>query len=182
VSGLSAGRWLGGAAVAALAVVAVLPFWRSSGPPGTFGVHLRAREGALSRVNAGDTLAAGDTLRFEVHAPEKAFVTIAGIDAAMVVRPYVVDMELAAGTNRILPANFILEEPDGPERIVGLFCREPIRRDVLIRAGERALARSKGDPVTIPALDLDGCSETSLLIQKTLRRPSADPNQPSAGQ
>jgi len=89
-----------------------------------------------------------------------------GIDAAGAVTPYVDDVAIEAEGPQRLPGAIRLDEPLGPERIVALFCSEPVGRERLLAAGAEALRRANGDPAGDLVLDLPDCAQASILIRK----------------
>lgn len=124
----------------------------------------------VARIYAGDTLAPGDAIRFEVEAPRDAWVAILGLDSAQVVTPYVAGAAIAAGEEQVLPGSIVLDETLGPERIVAVFCEAPIPPAKLVDAGMHALARAGGDPAGSLDLGLRGCVQSSVLIEKREKR------------
>lgn len=161
---------LAAAAAAALALVIALP---SSEPPGyrtkgaaSLVVIARTQDGAIDQVLPGDALAPGDDIRFEVRTSEPAVLAILGIDAAGAVTPYVEELALEAGGPQLMPGAIRLDDTLGPERIVALFCEQPLGRAKLLELGAQALARAGGDPASELRLEAPGCVQTSLLIWK----------------
>lgn len=165
---------LGLAATAAAALLLVVgtdvpaPDVRGKGA-GTLALIARNPDGTIERVLPGDALAPGDAIRFEVRTSEPAVVAVLGIDAAGAVTPYVEEVAIEAGGPQVLPGAILLDETLGPERIVALFCREPIGRAALVQAGIEALERAGGDPADELVLEVSDCLQTSLLIRKVVR-------------
>lgn len=144
------------------------PEVRSKGG-GTLALIARSPDGTIERVLPGDSLAPGDAIRFEVRTSEPAVVAVLGIDAAGAVTPYVEEVAVDAGGPQVLPGAILLDETLGPERLVALFCSEPLGRAGLLEAGAEALERAGGDPAAELHLEAPGCLQTSLLIRKVAR-------------
>ncbi|WP_373048629.1 hypothetical protein [Vulgatibacter sp.] len=161
------------AAAAAVVLVVVLPKneemgYRSKGG-GALELIARTQDGNVERVLPGDPLAPGDAIRFEVSAPEEAWVAIVGVDSAQVVTPYVQGASLPAG-EQVLPGSIVLDETLGAERIVAVFCDGPVATEKLVDAGKRALAAAGGDPAAVVDLAVPDCRQSSVLIRKVERR------------
>lgn len=95
-------------------------------------VVYRHREGRVEKVNDGDTLKAGDALRFEVVLPRPSHVVILGVDGARTVTPYVpaagVATVLSAGRHA-LPEAVKLDAVTGEERVVATVCEHGLTVD-----------------------------------------------------
>lgn len=161
---------------AACAAFAMLLFLPPAEEPGirtkgaaSLSVIARSRDGTVERVLPGDALAPGDAIRFEVRTSEPAILAILGIDAAGVVTPYVEEAAAEPGEPQLLPGSILLDETLGPERIVALFCDEPMGRARLLEAGAEALRQAGGDPSAELRLEAPGCVQTSLLVWKVAR-------------
>ncbi|HLV60130.1 MAG TPA: hypothetical protein VKY51_01870 [Fredinandcohnia sp.] len=165
---------LAAAAAASFAVVLVpaalpsptdAPGVRTKGGP-SFSVIARRADGTIHPVLPGDVLAPGDAIRFEVRTEEPRIVAVLGIDAAGVVTPYVDEVAIEAEGPQLLPGAIRLDETLGPERIVALFCDEPLGRTRLLAIGAEALRQARGDPSRELRLDAPGCAQSSILIRK----------------
>jgi len=165
------------ALAAGVAAVAVMLPARSPSPTegyvtkggGTLSLIARTGDGRVDRVLPGDPLAPGDAVRFEVKAAEAARVWILGMDAAGAVTAYVEDAALQGGPARLLPGSVLLDRTLGMERIVALFCRDRIEKAAVITAGQAALSRAGGEPAGEVAVELPGCTQSSILIRKAKR-------------
>lgn len=165
------------ALAASVAVVAVmLP---SGSPPpaegfavkggGTLALIARTADGKVDRILPGDPLAPGDAVRFEVKAAEPARVWVVGMDAAGAVTVYVEDAAVQGGPALVLPGSVVLDDTLGVERIVALFCPERLEKAAVIAAGRAALAQAGGDPAREMTVELEGCTQSSILVRKTRR-------------
>jgi len=175
-------RWVRRAApvlalAASVAVVAVMLPSRSPPPAegfatkggGPLALIARTAEGKVDRILPGDPLAPGDAVRFEVKAAETSRVWILGLDAAGAVTVYVDDAAVQGGLARVLPGSVVLDGTLGVERIVALFCRSRLEKAAVIAAGRSALTQAGGDPAGEISVDLDGCTQSSILVRKTRR-------------
>jgi hypothetical protein len=174
-------RWIGAAtaiaAVTAMIVIVTQPSRdpgdgsddrgaRTKGSGDTMAVYVArgAGSGATTRVTAGDTVAAGDTLQMTITLRERRFVALLGIDATRVARVYFPDGDHAAavepGSDVVLPSSIRLDATPGREDFVALFCDEPI-------ALGPVRAALSVDPAAVPA----GCTGEQLHVNK----PPAEP-------
>jgi hypothetical protein len=131
-----------------------------------FAVYTRSSAGAVQAVAPDSTLSPGAVIRFEVSPSAPAFVWVVGFDTAKVVSLYATSPGLLeGGKTHLLTEAIQLDETLGPERLVALFCPEPLTRAQVHDAGEQALARAAGAPRAVKGLAL-GCEEHSLVIEK----------------
>ena len=158
---------------AAAAAASLLLFLPSTDSPGirtkggaSLSVVARRADGTIAPVLPGDTLAPGDAIRFEVRTGEPAIVAVLGIDAAGAVTPYVDEVAIESEGPQLLPGAIRLDETLGPERIVALFCSEPVGRERLIEAGAEALRQARWDPAGELVIGLPECTQASILIRK----------------
>lgn len=161
---------------AAAAVASTLFFLPRSEPPGirtkggaSLSVIARRADGRIDHVLPGDSLAPGDAIRFEVRTNEPSIVAVLGIDAVGAVTPYVDEVAIEADGPQLLPGAIRLDDTLGPERIVALFCSEPMGRERLLEIGAEALRQARGDPADELRLDAPGCTQTSILVRKERR-------------
>jgi hypothetical protein len=106
----------------------------SKGPGFAIAMYVQ-HEGEVRRVGPGETIAAGDAVRFAVTAPVKAYVAILSLDAAGGASIYYpagrTAQQVPAGDDLPLPLGTRLDETVGQERVVGLFCSSPVELEPL---------------------------------------------------
>jgi hypothetical protein len=133
-------RWLApaGALAAAAAVVLLILRRRDDIPPGdelqvkgdaiTLVVHLAGADGSR-RLETGDTVQAGDRIRFEVNALRKGYVTVIGVDgsgATTVYHPFNGDAPAPYDPGAKLLAGAIqLDATPGDEKFFAFFSEKP---------------------------------------------------------
>ncbi len=142
----------------------------SKGGAWHLGIVAKSKSGTIMRLDPGAPLGPGDRLRFEVFTPwPKAEVALVMLDSAGTVTPLAPAGELArsiAGGRQVLLDEAVeLDENTGPERIVLVGCREPMRVADVVAAAQRALAQAHGDLRLVKTLGL-GCHEESFWISK----------------
>jgi hypothetical protein len=161
-------RWLGvgaaGAALAAAVLLALLPRGEEVRTKGgdDLQIVVRRHDGAVEHLASGDRVAPGEAIRFVVDPVGERHVSIIGIDSAGVVTSYA---EATVGAREALPGSIVLDETLGPERVVALFCNEPLDAEAAIAAGRRALAAAGGDVRHVGTLDV-GCREAAVVLEK----------------
>jgi hypothetical protein len=102
------------------------------GLKGTTGLHAALlRDGAVSQVEPGETLRAGDEVQFRVDTGGYAHVVVVGIDGrgeVAVYQPLDGEHSLAVepGAGRTLEGGFRLDDAPGPEVWIAFFTDEPI--------------------------------------------------------
>lgn len=132
-------RWttwtIASGALAAAAVVAVVSLrgpavvedsdLRSKGDSVSFAIHVATPSGS-SRLASGDTVHAGDRIRFELHVPDRGYVAVVGIDgtgASTVYYPFgatsPILIEPKAGG--VLQGAIALDDAPGDERFYALY-------------------------------------------------------------
>jgi hypothetical protein len=132
---------VGVAAAASLLLVIRSPATRLKGGGGfTLGMYVE-HVGDVRRAAPGETVAAGDAVRFAVTAPRDVYVAILSLDAkgkASIYFPAAGRAALVrAGTDVALPLGTRLDETMGEERILGLFCPSAIELEPLRLQMER---------------------------------------------
>ncbi len=140
-------RWVPAVGLAA-AAACILVFWpratvddgtdrpsmdgttrRKGGP--SLGFY-RNRDGRVTAGASGDVLRAGDEVRFAVTSDGPSYLVIGAVDGRGNVAIYFPPegtsraQAIEAGSDRLLPDAFALDDTVGPERVFGLFCAEPI--------------------------------------------------------
>lgn len=148
-----------GLAAAASLLLMVRPSGtRVKGSGFVLGMYV-AHGGEVRRAAPGETVAAGDAVRFAVTAPVDAHVAVLSLDPkghASIYFPAGGRAEVVhAGTDVALPLGTRLDETVGEERILGLFCSSAIELEPL------RLQLERGDPA-IP----DGCQVTRWSFVK----------------
>jgi hypothetical protein len=151
------------AAVGLTAAASVLLVVRSAGTRlkgsgFSLGMYVDHR-GEVRKAAPGETVAAGDAVRFAVTAPFDTHVAILSLDPkghASIYFPAGRRAELVhAGADVALPLGTRLDETVGEERIIGLFCSSAIELEPL------RLQLERGDPA-IP----HGCQVTRWSFVK----------------
>jgi Domain of unknown function (DUF4384)/Putative zinc-finger len=115
--------------------------------------------GEVRRAGPGETVAAGDAVRFAVTAPQPAYIAVLSIDPlgkGSIYFPSGARAErVQAGVDVALPLGTRLDGTVGEERIVGLLCAAPVELEPVRERLER------GD-ATFP----DGCQVTRWSFVK----------------
>lgn len=131
---------------------------RTKGAAASLGMYVQ-HAGEVRRAGPGESVAAGDALRFAVTTPAAAYVAVLSVDPrghGSVYFPLGARAELVpAGRDEPLPISTQLDESVGEERIVGLFCSAPVELEPIRAALESGRA-------TIP----DGCQVTRWSFVK----------------
>jgi hypothetical protein len=137
----------GALAAAAAALFVISPGQRGErlkGPGFAMAMYVQ-HGGEVRRVGPGETISAGDAVRFAVTAPVKSYVAILSVDArrrASIYYPAGGSAQpLPAGEDMPLPLGTQLDETVGEERVVGLFCSSPVELEPLrarLEAGNAA--------------------------------------------
>lgn len=161
-------------AAAALVLVGSLhgPGERRKGGGWQLGVIVQDPDGRARGVSAGSVLAPGDRVRFEVSAPEDAFVSVISLDARGAVTPFVPAtgdaLPVRAGPRRLLAGAVRLDDSLGPERLLLVACPNRIAVATVVQAARAALGQAQGRVDQIGPLDLS-CPQTSFWIRKEPR-------------
>jgi len=146
------------AAAASLLLMVRPPGNRVKGSAFTLGMYVDHR-GEVRRAAPGDTVAAGDAVRFAVTVPVDTHVAVLSLDSkghGSIYFPAGGRAELVrAGADVALPLGTRLDETVGEERILGLFCSSAIELEPL------RLQLERGGPA-IP----DGCQVTRWSFVK----------------
>ena len=139
-------RWaLLGAASAGLAAAASLlllarPGERIKGSAPLLSMYVQ-HDGDVRRAGPGETVAAGDAVRFSVTTPRPAYVAVLSVDpngSGSVYFPLASRAALLpAGQDVPLPVGTRLDSTVGNEHVIGLFCSAPVELEPLRRALER---------------------------------------------
>lgn len=161
------------AAAALLLVVSLQgPGERRKGGGWQLGVIAQSPSGRVSSVSSGATLAPGDRLRFEVSAPQDAFVSVISLDGKGAVTPFVPAtgeaLWVRSGARRLLAGAVQLDDSLGPERLLLVACPDRTAVATVVEATRSALARARGKIEEVDRLDL-ACSQTSFWIRKEIR-------------
>jgi hypothetical protein len=154
----AAAAGLGIAAAASLVLVFRPSGERVKGPG--FSLHMYVEHGGeVRRAGPGETVAAGDAVRFAVTTPAKAYVAVLSLDPeghGSIYFPIGARAEpVEAGAEVALPLGTRLDATVGEERIVALFCTSPIELEPLRVQLERS-------GVSVP----DGCQVTRWSFVK----------------
>jgi hypothetical protein len=162
--------WLGGGVLAAAASLAL---WLSSGEEserwtrskGSARIDFFVKSGAAVRPGApGESVRAGDALRFVVPRTEPRYLVILGRDSRGVASVYfpagprgerVPPSAEPIGSGLALPSSVLLDDAPGSERLYAVFCDEPPAVADLLRELERG-------ELTAP----DGCELVETHVTK----------------
>jgi hypothetical protein len=148
-------------AAAAAAAIAFLPRARTERTKGSgYGLSLFVQHGGdVRRAALGEPIAAGDSVRFAVTAPQPAWVAVLSVDPrghASAYFPLGARAEaVPAGAEVPLPIATRLDGTTGEEKILGLFCSSPVELAPVLAALQ------SGNPL-IP----DGCQVTRWSFVK----------------
>lgn len=130
----TAAAGLGIAAAASLLLVFRHSGERPKGPGYSLVMYVE-HGGEVRRAGPGETVAAGDAVRFAVTTPSRSYVAVLSLDPAghgSVYFPVGARAEpVEAGAEVALPLGTRLDATVGEERIVALFCSSPIELEPL---------------------------------------------------
>ncbi len=102
-------------------------------------------DGEVRRAGPGETVAAGDAVRFAVSMPRAAYVAVLSVDSkgsGSIYFPLTARAALlSAGQDVALPLSTRLDATVGEERLIGLFCSSPVELAPLRQGLERGLDR-----------------------------------------
>jgi hypothetical protein len=170
--------WLGALGLAAaLGALVLVPRLMPPGPGGevrtkgavALGVVARRASGQVDRLAAGDRVAAGDVLRFEITHGNGGFAAVLGLDARPSVTVYAPQsgpaVQLAGGGKILLPEAIVADATPGAERIVAVVCPSALTADELTRAAEGALRAAGGRPEAVGELPLP-CAQSPVVVRK----------------
>jgi len=139
-------RWVfAGGALAAAAAALLLLVVRRADPPTEDDLAIKGGEVALiihtesRRLATGDTIGAGERIRFEINAGRRGYVAIVGIDGSGAQTVYfpVQGTQPAAidpAVDRILPGAVKLDATPGDERFYALYSEQPFALDAALPA------------------------------------------------
>jgi hypothetical protein len=138
---------------------------------GDASLQIVARRGdRVGLVAAGDTLAAGDAIRFVVTTPRAGYLLIASIDGRGATSIYypaagVASAPVPAAARLELPGSIVLDDAPGPERMVALWSARPLPADAVTAALAAIGAGGAAAIRAAPPLGL-GDVERSIVIEK----------------
>jgi hypothetical protein len=145
---------------------------RSKGGGWQLGVIAQYPNGRVTSVSAGSALAPGDRLRFEVAAPQDAFVSVISLDATGAVTPFVpatgAALPVRAGQHRLLDGAVELDGSLGPEHLLLVACPQAVAVDTVVAAARAALERAHGKPEQVDRVNL-ACPQTWFRFRKEIR-------------
>jgi hypothetical protein len=148
------------------------PSERSKGGGWQLGLVAQYANGRVERVSPGAALAPGDRLRFEVAAPQDAFVSVVSLDARGSVTAFVPStgngLPVKAGSRQLLDGAVLLDESLGPERLLLSACAQSIAVDQVVATARVELDKAKGRTADVGTLPLP-CKQTSFWIRKEMR-------------
>ena len=134
-------------------------------------VVVRHADGHVEALAPDGRVHAGEAIRFLVTTPRAGHLVILGLDAAGKVSVYVADGDdahpVARGQKQPMPGSIVLDATPGAERLVALECEARFPVATAVDAGRRSLERAAKDPRHAGALDLPGCQEAALTMDKS---------------
>ncbi len=160
---------IGAALVAGLAFFVVQPPDTSSGvrtKGAPFGVvYLRHGADTPQVVGPDARLQAGDALRFFYEAPQPGHLLVIDLDStgkASVFVPFdgTHSLPISAGSKEMLPGSVVLDAAPGEEWLVAVYSKGRLEAAPLLKQLEAQRGSSA------PSLSCDGCTVTTLRIQK----------------
>jgi len=134
-------------------------------------VVVRHADGRVEALAPNGRVRPGEAIRFLVTTPRAGQLVILGLDAAGKVSVYVADGDdphpVARGQKQPMPGSIVLDATPGAERLVALECESRFDVARAVDAGRRSLERAAKDPRRAGALDLPGCEEAALTMDKS---------------
>jgi len=134
-------------------------------------VVVRHADGRVEALAPNGRVRPGEAIRFLVTTPRAGHLVILGLDAAGKVSVYVADGDdahpVARGQKQPMPGSIVLDATPGAERLVALECESRFDVARAVDAGRRSLERAAQDPRRAGALDLPGCEEAALTMDKS---------------
>jgi hypothetical protein len=134
-------------------------------------VVVRHADGHIEALEPNGRVRAGDAIRFLVTTPRAGHLVVLGLDAAGTVSVYVADGDEAhpieRGRKQAMPGSIVLDATPGAERLVALECDARFSVANAVDAGRRSLERAARDPRRASPLDLPGCQEAALTMDKS---------------
>jgi anti-sigma factor RsiW len=128
-----------------------------------FGFYV-LHDGEVRAGGTNEPLSPGDGLRFVARSNEAAFVAVLSLDAAARASIYYPAADraapLPAGIEQVFDSSVVLDETLGEERLLALFCREPVALEPLrlsLESGRYAFAPPPG------------CEGRALVVRKVPR-------------
>ena len=132
---------------------------------------MRHADGHIEALEPNGRVRAGDAIRFLVSTPRAGHLVILGLDAAGTVSVYVADGDephpVERGRKQAMPGSIVLDATPGAERLVALECDARFSVANAVDAGRRSLERAARDPRRASPLDLPGCQEAALTMDKS---------------
>jgi len=134
-------------------------------------VVVRHADGHIEALAPDGRVRAGDAIRFLVTTPRPGHLVVLGLDAAGTVSVYVADgdqpLSIERGRKQAMPGSIVLDATPGAERLVALECDARFSVANAVDAGRRSLERAARDPRRVSPLDLPGCQEAALTMDKS---------------
>lgn len=134
-------------------------------------VVVRHADGRVEALAPDGHVRPGEAIRFLVTTQRAGHLVILGLDAAGKVSVYVADGDdahpVARGQKQAMPGSIVLDATPGAERLVALECEARFPVASAVDAGRRSLDRAAQDPRRVGALDLPGCQQAALTMDKS---------------
>jgi hypothetical protein len=134
-------------------------------------IVVRHADGHIEALEPNGRVRAGDAIRFLVSAPRAGHLVVLGLDAAGTVSVYVANgdepLPIERGRKQAMPGSIVLDATPGAERLVALECDARFSVANAVDAGRRSLERAARDPRRVSPLDLPGCQEAALTMDKS---------------
>jgi hypothetical protein len=132
---------------------------------------VKHQDGHVETLAPNGRVRPGEAIRFLVTAGRPGHLVILGLDAAGKVSVYVADGDephpIDRGAKQAMPGSIVLDATPGAERLIALECAARFPVATAVDAGRRSLERAARDPRRAGALDLPGCQEAALTMDKS---------------
>jgi hypothetical protein len=134
-------------------------------------VVVRHADGHVEALEPNGRVRPGDAIRFVVTTPRAGHLVILGLDTAGKVSVYVADGDephpIDRGAKQAMPGSIVLDATPGAERLVALECDARFTVANVVDAGRRSLENAARDPRRVAALDVPGCLQAALTMDKS---------------
>ena len=134
-------------------------------------VVVRHTDGHVEALAPNGRVRPGDAIRFLVTTPRAGHLVILGLDTAGNVSVYVADGDephpIDRGAKQAMPGSIVLDATPGAERLVALECDTRFTVANVVDAGRRSLENAARDPRRVSALDIPGCLQAALTMDKS---------------
>ncbi|MDX2022326.1 MAG: DUF4384 domain-containing protein [Deltaproteobacteria bacterium] len=138
---------------------------------GSFALTVVCKRGdSMFTIADGQSVQAGDRLRFEYTQAQPGFLMVFSVDDAGQIFPYYDEASLhsvpvQAGNQVALPGSVELDDHKGFERVVALWSAVPLSGEAVRGAVTQALMQAGGDVTKLGKLSVDA-EQTSYLLAR----------------